>query len=110
MERNAEFAEARLTLESEPKAREAVRKSVMDYVHEHGIENVFESFPEDKEAALTNGAFEVVVTEVNRLPCLALKLQPSEKGNVSAPSGNVSEVFALKPALQQQILSSFRLK
>lgn len=110
MEKNAEFAEARLALESDPKTQEKSRDAVRAFASEQGTDAALEGAPTSAGESLSKGNFDVVVTEKNHEPCLAVKLQQPEKGPTSAPSGNVSEVFPLKPALQQQILSSFTLK
>lgn len=111
MERNAEFAEVRLTLESEPASQEKAREAVAAFVAEEGIEASLESAPSSAAEALAKGSFDVVVTEKNHEPRIAVKLKGSpDKSPNEAPSGNVAEVLALKPALQQQILTTFTLK
>ncbi len=110
MEKNAEFAEARLSLESDPKSQERSRDAVAAFAREQGSAAALEDAPASAGESLTKGHFDVVVTEKNHEPRLAVKLKKPEKGPVSAPSGTVSEVFALKPVLQQQILATFTLK
>ena len=106
MEKNAEFAEARLTLESEPKAQEKAKEAVRAFVAEQGMDAAFEG--KMSSEAIGKGLFTVTVIEKAKgQPKLAIK--PTQKPTESAPSGNVSETLALKPALQQQILSSFLL-
>lgn len=106
MEKNAEFAEAKLTLESEPKAQEKAKDTVREYVKEKGMDAAFEG--KMSPEAVSKGLFTVTVVEKAKgQPKLAIK--PSAKPGESAPSGNVAEVLSLKPALQQQILSSFTL-
>jgi hypothetical protein len=104
MERNAEFAEARLALESDPGAREQARDAVRQAVAEQGIDAVIEGSPD--ASAVEQGNFEVIVDEHGAEPRLAV--QSTEKSQ--AGSGNVAEVFGLRPAIQQQILSSISLK
>ncbi len=99
MEKNAEFAEAKLHLESDPKAQEKAKDVVRAFVSEQGTEAALEGKAEKMADGLSNGQFEVVVTDKNHEPTLAV-----------APSGNVSEVFPLKQSLQQQIFASFTMK
>lgn len=106
MEKNAEFAEAKLTLESEPKAQEKAKDAIREFVQEKGMDAAFEG--KMSPEAVSKGLFTVTVIEKAKgQPKLAIK--PSVKPGESAPSGNVAEVLSLKPALQQQILSSFTL-
>lgn len=106
MEKNAEFAEARLALESEPRAQEKARDAVREFVAEKGMDAAFEG--KMSPEAVSQGLFTVTVVEKTKgQPKIAIR--PLQKPGESAPSGNVSETLSLKPALQQQILSSFTL-
>jgi hypothetical protein len=100
MEKNAEFAEARLSLESDPQAQEKAKDTVKASVTEQGIEATLEQGTEALAEAIVSSQFDVVVTESNK----------GEPQIAVAPSGNVAEVFPLKQQLQQQILSSFTPK
>lgn len=106
MEKNAEFAEVRLALESEPGLQEKSKEAVKSFVGEQGIEKAFTNPDIHLQDALKNGNFEMTVDSQKGEPKLAVKIQ----GSVDAPSGNVQEVFTLSPVLQQQIVSSFSLK
>ena len=102
MEKNAEFAEVRLRLETEPKTRE----NVASMVREAGTDAVDAKAPEAIKEAIKNGKFDVLVSHSEHAPNLSVK----PKGQAEAPSGNVQEVYPLKAALQQKIVSSFRVK
>jgi hypothetical protein len=99
MVRNAEFAEARLALESEPKAQEQAKEAVQEFVAEEGIDQSLENPTPAAIDMVSGGSFEVIVTEQNHEPALAV-----------APTGNVSEIYPLKTGLQQQLLLSIRSK
>lgn len=104
MEKNAEFAEARLSLESDPQAQEKAKETVKASMTEQGIEATLEKGSEALRDAIPRGQFDVVVTENEKgEPQIAVT-------GTEAPSGNVAEVFPLTQKLQQQILSSFRLR
>ncbi len=106
MEKNAEFAEVKLTLESEPKAQEKAKDAVREFVREKGMDAALEG--KMSPETVSKGLFTVTVVEKAKgQPKLAIK--PSAKPGESAPSGNIAEVLSLKPALQQQIMSSFIL-
>lgn len=107
MEKNAEFAEARLSLETDPSAQEKGKEEISKQLAEQGIESVLESPNEEAKKALQEGRFRIVMTEKSKEPRLAVSLQQPQ--GTEAPSGNVSEVLALTPALQQQLLTSFTL-
>ena len=108
MEKNAEFAEAKLALETEPKAQEKAKEKIRDFASEKSLDAAFEHSSEGLSEALKKGTFEVTVDAKSREPKLAVKINNQPKGSSAAPSGNVAEVFSLKPALQQQILSALR--
>jgi len=109
MEKNAEFAEAKLTLESEPKAQEKAKDAVQAYVLEKGMDAALEG--KASTEAIAKGLFSVTVTEkMKGEPRLAVKMSHAPKSGTEAPSGNVSETLSLTPALQQQIMSSFFLQ
>ena len=108
MEKNAEFAEVKLALESDPKAQEKAKNAVSAFMRENGIEAALEG--QALSEAISKGHFTVTVVEKAKShPRLALKIPSSPKSGTEAPSGNVSETLSLRPALQQQILSSFNL-
>ena len=110
MEKNAEFAETKLAMETDPKAQEKSKDTVKTFVLEKGIDAAFESSSETLKEALKNGKFEVSVDVRSKEPKLAVKLKNGpQKTATDAPSGNVSEVFPLKASLQQQIIASFTL-
>ncbi len=103
MEKNAEFAEVKLMLDSEPKVQEKAKNTVRAFVQEKGIDAALEGklSPE----VVSKGLFAVTVIEHKKgKPTLALK--PSAQADETAPSGNVAEALSLKPALQQQIMAS----
>jgi hypothetical protein len=106
MEKNAEFAEAKLTLESEPKAQEKAKDVVRAFVAEKGMDAAFEGGVSPE--ALSKGLFTVTVVEKAKGQ-LKLAIKIGAKPGESAPSGNVSETLSLKPMLQQQIMASFTL-
>ena len=112
MDRNAEFAEAKLILETEPKAQEKAKNSVQEAVKEEGMESAFEKFSEHLSKALEQGKFDIVVDQKSHELQLAVKLRnsPKDKNSFDMPSGNVQEVFPLKISLQQQLMSSFSFK
>gem|GEM_PF-1437976 len=112
LNRNAEFAEVKLTLETEPKAQEGAKEAVKSFISEKGIESAFDHAPEHLRDAIARGKFEVTVDAASSEPKLAVrpKQAPKEKKGTDAPSGKVAEIFHLKPVLQQQIVSSFGLK
>ncbi len=112
MNRNAEFAEAKLTLETEPKAQEGAKEAVKAFVSEKGIEAAFDHVSEHLRDAIAHGKFEVTVDGSGHEPRLAVrpKQAPKEKRGTDAPTGGVSEVYCLKPVLQQQIVATFTLR
>lgn len=104
MEKNAEFAEVRLSLESDPQAQEKAKETVKTSMTEQGIEATLEKGFEALADAIPRGQFDVVVSENDKgEPQIAVT-------GTEASSGNVAEVFPLTQKLQQQILSSFRLR
>ncbi len=109
MEKNAEFAEAKLAFEYESKAQESAKDAIKAFVTEKGIAAAFEGTTSSK--AISEGRFTVTVVEKpNGEPKLAVKMASAPNSQTeSAPSGNVAEILSLKPALQQQILSSFSI-
>ncbi len=111
MEKNAEFAETKLAIETDPKSQEKSKEAVKAFASEKGIDAAFESSSETLKEALKTGRFEVTVDARPKEPKLAVKLKNApQKTATDAPSGNVSEVFPLKMSLQQQIVASFTLK
>lgn len=112
MNGNAEFAEAKLHLESEPSVQESARESIAAFIDTQGLDAAFESLPTNAMEAMKNGQFEVIVTEVNHAPALAAKPRShagEDAGTTDAPMGNVAEVFPLKTALQQQVMASLKM-
>lgn len=111
MEKNADFAEVQLTLETEPGAQEKARQAVQDFAREAGADAVLESLPVGAKEALKKGNFDVTVDHTAHEPRLAITLKnaPSKAGT-EAPMGNIAEALPIKPALQQQILASFVLQ
>lgn len=108
MEKNAEFAEARLTLESEPKAQEKAKDIVKAFIAEKGIESALDG--KVSPEAVTKGLFTVTVIDKGKGEHkLGIKMKNAPKQGSDAPSGNISEVLSLKPTLQQQIMSSLKL-
>lgn len=109
--RNAEFAEVKLTLETEPKAQEGAKEAVKAFVSEKGIEAAFDHVSEHLRDAISHGKFELTVDGRGHEPRLAVrpKQAPKEKRGTDAPTGGVSEVYCLKPALSQQIVATFTL-
>lgn len=104
MEKNAEFAEAKLALESDPVAQEKAQAAVRSYIAEKGMDAALEG--KVSADVMSKGLFTVTVIEKGKGESgLALTSQPEE----SASSGNVAETLSLKPALQQQIISSLKL-
>jgi hypothetical protein len=99
MEKNAEFAEAKLHLESDPKAQEKAKDAVKAFISEKGMEAAFEGKADQIAEAIAKGQFDVVVDDKKKEPTLAV-----------APSGNVAEVFPLKQSLQQHIFASITMK
>ncbi len=108
--KNAEFAEARLALESEPQVQEKAKAAVRAFITEKGMDAALEGNVSPE--AISKGLFTVTVIDKSHGEAtLAFKLSASPKtSGESASSGNVSEVLSLKPALQQQILTSLRIK
>lgn len=104
MERNAEFAETKLALESEPKAQEKAKAMVKE-----GIDAAFHAIPASAREQVAKGHFDVIITEQHHEPRLAVKIKNHAQQS-KASSGNVAEVYPLRAALQQQILSTFTLK
>ncbi len=105
MEKNAEFAEAKLSLESDLNAQEKAKNVVRAYIAEKGIDAALEG--KVSPDMISRGLFTVTVIEKDKGESkLAITLQPGE----SASSGNVAETLSLKPALQQQVFLSFKLK
>lgn len=110
MEKNADFAEVKLMLETEPGAQEKAKNAVQEYAREQGVDAVLESVPTGAKEALKNGAFDVTVDHTAHEPRIAITVKNAPaKAGTEAPMGNVSEKLPLKPALQQQILASFKL-
>ncbi len=101
MEKNAEFAEVKLALETEPKAQEKAKNIIKEFSAEKPADSAFEKTSDRLQDALKKGQFDIVVDEQSPEPTLAVTLD--------APTGNVSEVFPLKPALQQKIMSSLKI-
>lgn len=110
MQHNAEFAEARLSLETEKKSQEKARSIVSSFVKEQGIESAFEHVSDKLKEALKMGHFDVTVDHQAHQPRLAVHPTQGPKQGTEAPSGNVAEIFPLKMSLQQQVLSSFTIK
>jgi hypothetical protein len=112
MKRNAEFAEAKLHLETEPSMQEHAKDAVAAFIDAQGVDAALEKMPASAKEALKKGQFEVTVDASGREPKLAVRptAKPKEKkGATDAPSGNVAEVYPLKTALQQQLLASFKM-
>ncbi|MSR67915.1 hypothetical protein EXS65_03790 [Candidatus Peribacteria bacterium] len=109
MEKNSEFADVKLALETEPKSQEKAKDQVQRFVREHGIDSAFEHAEDALKDALSKGNFDVTVDSQSHEPKISVKFQSQPQGSSEAPSGNVSEVFTLKPVLQQQILSIFKI-
>lgn len=106
MERNAEFAEVKLALESDPQAQEKAKDAVRAFVAEQGTQAATEE-PVSSEA-IAKGLFAVTVLEkAHSEPTLGLTLPGTDE---TAPTGNIAETLSLTPALQQQILSTFTLR
>ncbi len=111
MEKNAEFAETKLAIETDPSAQEKSKETVKAFVAEKGSDAAFESSSDGLQEALRSGNFEVSVDAQSKEPRLAVKMKNApQKTPTDAPSGNVSEVFPLKASLQQKIVASFTLK
>ncbi len=108
MTKNAEFAEAKLALENEPRVREKAKEQIKAFIQEKGLDSALEHSSESIKDSMTKGSFDITVDTKGHEPKLAVKIQNQSKGSDQIPSGNVSEVFSLKPALQQQILDLFR--
>lgn len=104
MERNAEFAEASLHLETDPEAQHMAQEKVRAALREHGIDASL-----DEPLTHSLESFRVIVTEKHGEPRLAVHVQPSEYDSV-APTGTVREILTLKPVLSQQIVSAFSTK
>lgn len=107
MEQNAEFAEVQLMLESEKGTQEKAKNTVKNAVQEQGIEASVEGLTLSEEQSIKEGNFKVIVSEKDHQPTLAVTIGD---GSESAPSGNVSEVYPLKPALQKQVLATFTVR
>lgn len=108
MKNNAEFAEAKLHLETEPSAQENAKESVVAFIDKQGLDAAMEKLPASVKESLNKGQFEVTVDASGKEPKLAVRptAMPQEKKDATdAPSGNVAEVFPLKAALQQQVLA-----
>jgi hypothetical protein len=108
---NAEFAEVKLTLETEPQAQERAKEAVKAFISEKGMDAAFDHASESLRNALARGNFEVTVDNSGE-PKLAVrpKQAPKEKKGNQVPTGKVAEVFHLKPVLMQQIVSSLTAK
>ncbi len=112
VENASEFADIAFALESEPKARESAKKSIQEAFREKGIDAVIDG-KVDKQAksALEKGQFDVMVTEVDHQPRLAVKPSSGEQsGSLDAPSGNVAEKLPVKPSFQESFVKSFGMK
>lgn len=112
MNRNAEFAEAKLHLETDPKMQEKAKDTIAAFIGEQGIDAALEKLPASAKEAMAKSAFEVTVDVTGKEPKLAVRPQvkPSDKKQgMDAPSGNVAEVFPLKTALQQQVMTAFKM-
>lgn len=108
MEKNAEFAEVKLALETEPKAQEKAKEQIREFVTVKGLDSGFEHSSDQLKDALSKGAFEVMIDVKAQEPKLAVSINNQPQGSGEAASGNVAEVFSLKPVLQQQILSGLK--
>jgi hypothetical protein len=110
MEKNADFAEVKLGLETEPAIQNRAKESVKEFVAENGAEAAMEQAPSHATEAIKKGAFDVTVDAAKREPKLAVKLKIAPTKTASdVATGNVQEVFPLKTSLQQQILSSLKI-
>jgi hypothetical protein len=112
MNHNAEFAEAKLHLETEPAMQERAKDSVSAFIDKQGMDAALEKMPASVKEALKKGRFEVTVDASGKEPKLAVRptTKPQEKkGSHDAPTGNVAEVFPLKTALQQQVMASLKM-
>jgi hypothetical protein len=108
MEKNSEFAEAKLHLESDPKAQEKARDVVRAFVKQKGIDAALNTSSANAEKLL-QGKFDVIVTEHEHQPTLSVRSENGASGE-EAPSGNITETLQLRTTLSKQVLSSFRLK
>jgi len=108
MEKNAEFAETKLALETDPLAQEKAKEQVSSVAAEQGVETALEHPTEEAKQALDQGRFEVVMNESSQEPRLAIKILPANA--MEASSGNVAETLPLTMSLQQQLMASFTLK
>ena len=114
MKHNAEFAEMKFSLETDSNTQEQAKDAVSAAMSEKGIDAVADRLPVGAKEAITKGQFDVVVDTTGHEPKLAVKPKKAPKdkhgGGHDATSGNVAEVFSLKPSLQQQIVSTFTLR
>lgn len=112
MQHNAEFAEVKLALETEPMAQEKARNEIQEFASERGVENAFETSSDRLQDSLRKGQFDVVLDEKSQEPKLAVNVSqgPQNTTSMDVSIGNVSEIFHLKPALQQQIMASFKIR
>ncbi|MDD5055271.1 MAG: hypothetical protein PHZ00_03305 [Candidatus Peribacteraceae bacterium] len=112
MKRNAEFAEVKLHLETEPSVQEQAKDVVATFIDTQGMDAALEGMSASAKEALKKGQFEVAVDVSGKEPKLAVKptTKPKEKhGSSDAPMGNVAEVYPLKAALQQQVMASLKV-
>ncbi len=107
MEKNSEFAEVKLALETEPKMQEKAKEQVRAFAREKGIDTCFDHPSARLNDALSKGSFDVTIDAKSHEPKLGVRIKNAPQNSGEAPSGNVSEVFSLRPMLQQQIISTF---
>ena len=112
MEKNAEFAEAKLTLANDPERHEQAKQAVSAFARENGVASSVEHPSIGLNDALEAGNFDIGVQSPKGQPVLTVTVKnaPSDKNATDAPSGNVQEVFPLKPSLQLHILASLKIQ
>lgn len=109
MERNAEFAEARLSLESDRTSQEKAKNMVVEAMDDGDIVDAPSMLSPDVRAQVREGNFRVVVIEEQHEPTLSITFEHAQEDTI-ASEGTVRETFPLSKALQQSILSTFARK
>ncbi len=113
-ERMSHFAEFSLALETEKGLKESVSKSIAEQIRDKGIDKVVDGkIDKHQKSALEAGHFDVIA-DASQEATPKLRIKPksgSDKGStIDAPSGKISEALPLKPAIQDRLLLTFKIK
>lgn len=103
MEKNERMAEVRFSLESDPKAHEALRSTVERDLREQGMENVLETAPKDSDVkkAIERGKFRLTVSS-----------HPSTHHDqiMVVPEGAVQEKLPVNPTYSEKYAAQMTRK